>query len=153
VAVTKGGLALRFPLFGHKEPSTRNGRKFARLKAGDAVLTTFVVQDGDEGFVLAAARDGHAIAVDLEDVALLAGPGRGTMLIKLATGVELLAARYAPSPRTNPLVVRTDKGKKYELFAEGLLATRGGRGKAVVKRSNFASADTVLPEVPELGES
>ncbi len=153
VAVTKLGLALRFPLFGHKEPSTRAGRKFARLKAGDAVLTTFTVKDGDEGFVLAAARDGHAIAVDLDDVALLSGPGRGTMLIKLASGVELLAAKHAPSPRTEPLVVRTDKGKKYELFAEGLLATRGGRGKAVVKRSDFATVDHELPPVPELGES
>lgn len=152
VAITKLGLALRFPLFPHKEPSTRSGRKFARLKPGDAVLTAFIQVEGQEGYVIAAARDGHAIAVDLEDLAVLAGPGRGTMLIKLASGVELLAARYAKSLRTEPLVVRTDKGKKYELFAEAQLGTRGGRGKAVVKRSDFATVDWDLPEIPELGE-
>lgn len=152
VAVTKLGLALRFPLFPHKDPSTRSGRKFARLKPGDEVLTVFTQVDGQEGYVIAAARDGHAIAVDIEDLAVLAGPGRGTMLIKLAASTELLAARYAKSLRTEPLVVRTDKGKKYELFAEGQLGTRGGRGKAVVKRSDFATVDWELPEVPELGE-
>ena len=151
VAVTKQGLALRFPLFPHKEPSTRSGRKFARLKEGDEVLTVFTQVEGQEGFVIAAARDGHALAVNLDETAILAGPGRGTILIKVGAGVELVAARYAKSPRTDPLVVRTDKGKRFELFADSLLGARGGRGKAVVKRSDFATVDWELPEVPDLG--
>jgi DNA gyrase subunit A len=151
VAVTRQGMALRFPLFPHKEPSTRSGRKFAKLKEGDEVLTVFTQVEGQTGYVVAAAKDGHALAVELEETAVLAGPGRGTILIKLGVGVELLAARYAKSPRTDALVVRTDKGKKFELFAEGLLGARGGRGKPVVKRSDFAAVDWELPEVPDLG--
>ena len=38
VAVTRGGLALRFSLRGHREPSTRSGRKFTRPKQGDEVI-------------------------------------------------------------------------------------------------------------------
>ena len=150
VAVTRLGLAFRFPLFGHREPSTRSGRKFARLKPGDAVIAVFAQEEQDEGYIIVAATDGHAIAVDLEDLTVLAGPGRGTMLIKLASGVELLTAKLVPSLRSGSVVVRTSKGKKYELFAESLVATRGGRGRAVVKRSNFKTVDHELPKVPEL---
>ena len=150
VAITHHGLALRFPLFGHREPSTRSGRKFARLKPGDGVLAVFAQKEDEEGYILAAATDGHAIAVDLEELSVLAGPGRGTMLIKLANDVELLAAKMTPALRTGSLTVRTNKGKKYELVADSLVATRGGRGRAVVKRSSFRTVDHDLPEVPEL---
>jgi DNA gyrase subunit A len=152
VAVTKKGLALRFPLFAHRDPSTRSGRKFARLKEGDEVETVFVQTEDMDGYVLAAATDGHGIAVDIEELAVLAGPGRGTQLIKLARDAEVLAAKYVPSERKGSLVVKTDGGKKYELFADSLAAARAGRGKAVVKRSNFAEVEPELPDVPELPE-
>ena len=38
IAVTRGGLALRFSLRAHREPSTRSGRKFTRPKQGDEVI-------------------------------------------------------------------------------------------------------------------
>ena len=153
VAVTRLGYAMRFSLWPHKEPSNRSGRKFCRLKDGDAVIATFIQEEEEqEGYVIAAADDGHAIAVSLEDIPVLAGPGRGNMLIKLAPGAELIAAEMVPSLRKGSLVVRTDKGKKYELFAESLLTTRGGRGKTVVKRASFATVDWPVPEVPELPE-
>ncbi|MBK6684498.1 MAG: DNA topoisomerase IV subunit A [Deltaproteobacteria bacterium] len=149
LAVTKGGLALRFPLFPHKEVSTRAGRKFAKLNEGDAVLTCFAVEQNDKGFVIAATTDGHGIAVPVAEIALLSGAGKGTMLIKVEDSA-VLAAKRAPSPRTEPLVVRTESGKKFELFAESLEGPRGGRGKALVKRSTFASVEHELPEVPAL---
>ena len=154
VAITRLGYAMRFSLWPHREPSNRSGRKFCRLKTGDAVIATFVqYEEEEEGYVVAVAADGHAIAVPLEEVPVLAGPGRGNMLIKVTEPNELIGAALVPGLRTGSLVVRTDKGKKYELFAEGLLATRGGRGKAVVKRTRFANVDWPVPEVPELPEA
>jgi DNA gyrase subunit A len=150
VAVTRNGLALRFSLAPHKQPSTRSGRKFARLKEGDEVLTVFL-QEGN-AYVIAAANDGHAIAVETEDLALLSGPGQGTMLIKLAPEAKLVGAIGAKSPRTGPLVALTENGRRYELFVESLLGTRGGRGKQVVKRASFADVELPLPEVPKLQE-
>ena len=148
VAITKQGLALRFPVFTHKDPSTRTGRRFARLKDGDEVITVF--PEEGQRFVIAAADDGHGIAVELSELSILAGPGKGTQLMKLGTEASLIAAVGAPSPRTGALVVLTDKGRRYELFAEALLTTRGGRGKPVVKRAQFASAEWPLPAVPDL---
>ncbi|NJK89023.1 MAG: hypothetical protein HC923_06195 [Myxococcales bacterium] len=41
VAVTRKGLAFRFLLFPHRDPSTRSGRRFARVKDGDEIATVF----------------------------------------------------------------------------------------------------------------
>jgi DNA gyrase subunit A len=150
VAVTKKGYAFRFPLFPHKEPSTRSGRKYARIKEGDEVLTVF--PSYDLRFVIAASDDGHGIAVRMEEIALLSGAGRGTMLIKLGKDASLIAVKPVPSARVGSLVVFTENGRRFELFAEALESSRGARGKALVKRSGFSSYEYTLPEVPELGE-
>jgi DNA gyrase subunit A len=150
VAVTRLGNAFRFPLLAHTEVSTRAGRKFAKLKEGDEVLTVFPAE-GNE-FVIAVADDGHAIAVQIDELALLSGAGQGTMLIKLDEGVKLIGAIGAPSPRTGSIIAVTDKGRRFELFAEALETTRGGRGKPVVKRSTFADVELPLPEVPVLDD-
>ena len=152
LAVTRRGLAFRFSLRAHRDPSTKSGRKFARLNSGDEVMT--VMPCDEFAYVMTAASDGHAIAVDIDEIPILGGAGKGNLLIKLSPGVHLLGAIGAPSPRIGKLVVYTDKGKKFEMTAEGLLATRGGRGKAVVKRSSFAEMTIDLPEIPDLnGES
>ncbi len=150
VAVTKKGYAFRFSLFPHKEPSTRSGRKYARLKDGDEVLTVFPTYD--LRFVIAVSDDGHGIAVRMEEIALLSGAGRGTMLIKLAKDASLLAAKPVPSPRVGSVVVFTDGGRRFELFAEALESTRGARGRALVKRSKFTEVEFQLPDVPQVGE-
>ena len=150
VAVTRQGLALRFPLAPHKDPSTRAGRKFAKLKDGDEVVAVFTVGKDEKGWVLAAATDGHGIAVDTEDIALLSGPGRGTQLIKLQGRSEVLGAKLARSKKGDALVVSTTKGKKYELTVQDVESTRGGRGKQVVKTASFASVEQELPTVPNL---
>ena len=102
--------------------------------------------------MIAASDDGHGIAVDFEDIALLSGVGQGSMLIKLQGNAELIAATTATGLRTGSLTVMTDKGKKYELFAESLESSRGARGKAVVKRSGFKSVQHETPEVPSFEE-
>ena len=67
VAVTRRGLGLRFSLRNHAEPSTRSGRKFARLNSGDEVLAVMPLgTDKEDDWVMCVADDGHAIAVDAE---------------------------------------------------------------------------------------
>ncbi len=148
VAITEQGMALRFPLAPHREPSTRAGRRFMRLNDGDRVLSAFCVEGSH--YLIACADDGHALAVAPEEVPLLAGPGKGATLIKLAKNARLIGAAGAPSLRVGPLVVKTEKGKEHELFAESLLGKRAGRGKQVVKRSKFQEVVHFLPEIPTL---
>lgn len=151
LAVTRQGLAFRFPLFPHKEPSTRAGRRFGRLNEGDAIFTVLPVKEEDRGWVLAATTDGHALAVDPDEVALLSGPGKGSMLIKVGEDAEVLAAIFARSTK-EALTVYTDKGKRHELRAPEVKGSRGARGSAVIKRGTFASAELPLPEVPNLAD-
>ncbi|MGF1509531.1 MAG: DNA topoisomerase (ATP-hydrolyzing) subunit A [Myxococcota bacterium] len=152
VAVTKKGLAFRFPLWPHQEPSTRSGRKFGRLKEDDRVLAVFVQKDEEDGFIVAAADDGHAIAVDLEEIPVLAGPGRGSQLIKLDSDASLIAALISPTDQEAPLEVRTTKGKKVQLWASELRASRASRGRLVVKTTGFAEVEWPLPQIPILAE-
>lgn len=156
VAVTQRGLAFRFPLFGHREPSNKNGRKFARLNEGDAILQVFVqgvdpsTGFDESGWIIVASTDGHALSVGLDELTVLSGPGKGTTLIKLADDAEVLAARITPSQRAHPLTVYTDKGKKYDLFVDAIAGNRGGRGKAVVKRTGFTEYEPPEVEIPSL---
>lgn len=151
VAVTKRGMILQFSLRPHREPSTRAGRKFARPRDDDEVMNVFLA-DGKK-FVIAAADDGHAIAVKLKDVPVLSGAGKGVMLMKLGPKAALIGAAVLESPRAGKLVALSEGGRRYELTVEGVEGTRGGRGKAVVKTSRFARVERELPEVRSLGES
>ena len=99
---------------------------------------------------MAAADDGHAIAVAIEDIPLLSGAGKGNMLIKLAPDANLIGAIGGASVRDAKLVMYTPGGRKHERGVEALLTTRGGRGKAVVKRNGFDAMDIPVPEIPVL---
>jgi DNA gyrase subunit A len=147
VAVTRGGQAFRFSLRAHKEPSTRAGRRFARLNEGDEVLTVFPAKG--QAYVLAVADDGHAIAVNLEEVPILSGPGKGNMLIKLDAGARLLAA-VGVATLDGSLVAYTEAGKRCEISARRAASARGGKGEVVVKKAGFVRVELPAPEVPVL---
>ena len=118
------------------------------MNEGDEILTVFPCDTLK--FVIAAASDGHAIAVKVTDLPVLSGPGKGVMLIKLASDAQLIGAIGVAFKRDERLVAVTDKGKKYDLKVDDVLGARGGRGKQVVKRATFATVEMRLPIVPEL---
>jgi len=136
LAVTRGGLGLRFSLRNHGEPSTRAGRKYARLNKGDEILAVLPLgtRGGEADWVMCAADDGHAIAVDAEEVSLLAGPGKGVIVMKVAKGVSLLGAEIGWRD-LDAISVTTAQGKQRSLTLRSLQATRGGRGSWIVRRA------------------
>ena len=99
---------------------------------------------------MAASDDGHAIAIDVDDIPLLSGAGKGNMLIKLSADTSLIGVIGAASVRDTKLVAYTPGGRRHERGVEALLSTRGGRGKAVVKRNGFDAMDIPVPEIPDL---
>ena len=147
VAVTKGGLAFRFSLSTHRDPSTRAGRKFARLNEGDEVLLVSYVKDSDG--VMAATSDGHALAVVAGELALLSAAGKGSMLMKVEDGERVIGAQIALMKR-DVISIETEKGKTIDLTFMGLEGTRGGKGTQVVKRDRFARVVLPPPVVPSL---
>jgi DNA gyrase subunit A len=142
LALTKAGLGFVFSLRPHREPSTRAGRRFARLNDGDEVLAVLPARLDDT--VLVATTDGHALGVSVGEIGMLSGPGKGSMVIKVDEGERVLGAVLALGPR-DVITVETDKGKTLELTRDKILGTRGGKGEAIVKRDRFARV--VLPPI------
>ncbi|AKT39813.1 DNA gyrase/topoisomerase IV subunit A [Chondromyces crocatus] len=137
VAVTRGGQGFRFSLRPHRDPSTRAGRRFARLNEGDEVFAVLPPGARDEDIVLCASSDGHALGVSAGELPSLAGPGKGSMLMKLEEGERLIATTLALGSN-EVLTVETDKGKILDLRADKIAGARGGKGHPIVKRDRFA---------------
>src|SRR5690606_37387026 len=151
VAVTRGGLGLRFSLRNHAEPSTRAGRKFARLNKGDEILNVMPLGTvkGERDYVMCAADDGHAIAVDDEEISLLSGAGKGVMVMKLAKNAHLIGAELGHRALDQITVVTTN-GSERSLTLQSLEATRGGKGSLLIKRGGFSAYRWREVATPEL---
>ncbi|EYF05263.1 DNA gyrase/topoisomerase IV subunit A [Chondromyces apiculatus] len=137
VAVTRGGLGFRFSLRPHRDPSTRAGRRFARLNDGDEVLAVLPSGVRDEDMVLCASSEGYAIGVPVSELTALSGPGKGSILMKVEEGDRLLGAVLALEHK-DVITVETDKGKVMDLRADKIAGSRGGKGQQIVKRDRFA---------------
>src|SRR5690606_6344896 len=74
IAVTRSGQSLRFSLRAHREPSTKTGRRFARLGPDDEVL--YVAQVGEGETIACVTARGQALLCLADEVSLLSGPGK-----------------------------------------------------------------------------
>ena len=146
VAITKLGLSLRFSLRAHREPSTKNGRKFTRPKPGDEVVYVGLITDDDA--VACATRSGRALLCEAEDISLLSGAGRGVMLIKLQKGDELIGARVLVYT-DDALIVKRDGGSEYKItLGKYEVVSRGGKGFQLFKRGKLEKEVYQEPEIP-----
>jgi DNA gyrase subunit A len=150
IAVTRGGLSLLFSLRGHREPSTRTGRKFTRLKAGDEVIYVGAVYADD--CVACASRQRRALLCSTDEVSLLSGPGRGVMLIKLAKGDELVAAKVLGYD-DDALIVKREGGSEYRITRRKYeTVSRGGKGFQLFTRGKVEAQVYQEPEIPSFPE-
>jgi DNA gyrase subunit A len=147
VAVTKQGLAFRFSLSGHREISTRAGRKYGKLNEGDEIVMVGVV--GEKDGVLAATSDGHALGVPVRELALLSGVGKGSMLIKVDDDARVLGAVVALAPN-DAIVVETGRGREMSITYKSVLGKRAQTGSALVRRDGFARVVHQPPTIPSL---
>jgi DNA gyrase subunit A len=147
VAVTANGMAFRFSLRGHRDPSTRAGRRFARPVAGDEVVGVFLQDDAAEA-VLVAASDGHVLGVDVDELPVLSGAGKGVKLIDLKDGERVVAAKLTARGDAT-LEVLSEKGKTVAVTlgeARGSRATKGTKKRErLVKPAPTALESPVLP--------
>jgi len=135
-ALTRGGRILRFPLKLHEDVSTRAGRKYARLNAGDQVLAVYPVPAAGMR-VGAASRGGRAIVFALDDTPILKAAGKGVTGIKLRDDDEVIAFELARSTLQGPTVT-TSFGRDLVVRERKFgLGKRGSRGKVVLKRGSI----------------
>ena len=143
IAATSDGFALRFGLGGFAEPSTRSGRRYARVK-GDASVINVLPLGGTET-ILAVTRDCRAMVCSAEDVNYLSGAGKGVTLIRLAAGDQLLGFKVSSGDR-DLLTVETNRGAKKNIStAKYRVTSRGGRGTEIQK--NGKTKTLVVPPI------
>jgi DNA gyrase subunit A len=145
VAVTKQGLSFRFSLRPHREASTRAGRKYGKLNEGDEIVFVAVTA-GTKDAVLVATSDGHALGVPVDELALLSGVGKGSMLIKVDDDARVLGAVLALAPNDS-ITVETGKGKEMSITYRSVQGKRAQAGSAIVRRDGFAK---VVPQLPSI---
>jgi DNA gyrase subunit A len=146
LAVSSDGYSLRFSLAGFVEPSTRAGRKFARVGEGGEIVGVARVT-GDE-IVIAATRQARAMLCKVEEVNFLSGPGRGVILIKLQKEHDRLLGFIASSGDRDLLTVETTRGAEQTIStAKYGVTSRGGKGRELLQRGEFTK---VVPRPVEL---
>lgn len=136
MVATARGQVLRVPLSPFRTASTKVGRKFCRLAAGDRVV--FVGLVGTATTMFLASANARIIHFAVTDVPVLSGPGKGVRGMKVASDDQVLGAALLTNPR-DCLYVETTAEKemvfgqvKYEI------TSRGGKGIRTSHRSGFA---------------
>ena len=145
-AASSNGFALRFCLAPFAEPSTRSGRRFARVAAGASIIGMEPI-DGSE-VILAVSKNCRAIVCEAEEVNYLSGAGKGVTLIRLAKDDELIGFKASKGDR-DLLTVETNRGAKKTIStAKYRVTSRGGRGNEIQKNGKIAKVIYPPPEAP-----
>jgi DNA gyrase subunit A len=147
-AVTSDGYALRFSLDPFVDPSTRSGRRYARPAAGAQVVDV-AEMTGKEVLIVATAA-ARALLCRADDVNYLSGPGRGVILIKLASEDDRVLGFIASSGDRDLLTVETSRGGEQTISTAKYEVTgRGGKGRELLQRGQFTRVIRPTPAAPE----
>jgi DNA gyrase subunit A len=148
VAVTSDGYSLRFSLEPFVEPSTRAGRRFARTGEGAEVVGVNRLTGGE--VLIAATREARGLLTRAAEVNFLSGPGRGVILIKLASKEDRVLGFIASSGDRDLLTVETSRGAEQTISTAKYEVTgRGGKGRELLQRGQFTRVVWPAPEAPQ----
>jgi DNA gyrase subunit A len=148
VAVTSDGYSLRFSLEPFVEPSTRGGRRFARVAEGAEVVGAARITGGE--VLIAATREARGLLAKAEEVNFLSGPGRGVILIKLVSKGDRVLGFIASTGDRDLLTVETSRGAEQTISTAKYEVTgRGGKGRELLQRGQFTRIVWPTPEAPQ----
>jgi len=147
VAVSSDGYALRFGLEPLVEPSTRAGRRYAR-PAGGAETMGVARITGKEVLIVATA-EARGLLCRADEVNYLSGPGKGVILIKLASEEDRVLGFIASTGDRDLLTVETSRGAEQTISTGKYEVTgRGGKGRELLQRGRFTRIVWPMPEAP-----
>ncbi|MEQ9406141.1 MAG: DNA topoisomerase (ATP-hydrolyzing) [Fuerstiella sp.] len=140
---TRRGQVLTIPFHNFRTPSTKSGRKYCRLRAGDAVVYCQLITDAETVFF--ASAHGRILHFALADVPMLTSAGKGVRGIKLDADDHLLGVVQLSRP-SDCLRVINSNGKELVFGQQKYqVSSRGGRGILTSKRTNFETV--IQPEI------
>ena len=132
-------LGLRFALDAAPEVSTRAGRRYAKTGEGDEIIG---VQPVRRRRICSSSLTAmtNALVCKVDEVNVLAGPGKGVMVIKVDDGDRVVGLpRGATEPEGRGIEFETQKGRKLrlqprEVRGDGAAAARATRCRASATR-------------------
>ena len=152
VAVSSDGYSLRFSLEPFVEPSTRAGRRYAR--PGEGAEFVGVARATGSEVLIVATREARALLTKAEEVNFLSGPGRGVILIKLASKDDRVLGFIASTGDRDLMTVETSRGAEQTISTAKYEVTgRGGKGRELLQRGQFTRVVWAPPEAPPSLES
>jgi len=150
LAVTSDGYSLRFGLDAFVEPSTRNGRKYARPAKGHEVVGVEVIHGNET--VIVVTQQGRALLCAADEINYLEGAGKGVILIKTAKDDRVIGFKPSVGDR-DLLTVETTRGATQNISsAKYEVTSRGGKGREIIKRGGFQRIVHDEPDLPVLVE-
>ena len=136
VVVTSAGYVYRLPLSLYRAESTKSGRRYAKLDAGDQVVYARMMRPQES--LMLATKKCRVIQFPVSEINILTGVGKGVIGIKLDDGDRCVGG--APiRGRFDKIAVETTSGKVME-YGPGMAnvsSGRGTRGTEVAKRAEF----------------
>jgi len=137
IAVTKRGFGFRLNPDPHREISTRAGRRYAKLSAGDEVVGVLPFKP-KEALAVVTAKS-HALMCMADEAAELANPGKGVTMIKVAADDEVVGFGLGDPYCDEILLVELENGKKVAIGpGHDEVVSRGGRGHALSRKAKVA---------------
>jgi len=147
VAVSKGGLGLRFNLDPHRELSTRAGRRFAKPAEGDEIVGVAVAAASD--ILCVVTSDARALLCKVDELPDLANPGRGVTAIKVDGDATVVGFGVGRPKEKDVLIAETDDGKQIPVGPGRFDITgRGGKGHTLKRKTKIVRAAPPLPTNP-----
>ncbi|MFY7875351.1 MAG: DNA gyrase subunit A, partial [Pirellula sp.] len=146
-AATSNGYAMRFGLEQFVEPSTRSGRRFARVAPEHEVIGVEAIHGSET--ILAITAECRAMVCPSVEINYLSGAGKGVILIKIAKTDRLLGFKASTADR-DLLVVETNRGAQKTIStAKYRVTARGGRGIELQKNGKISAIVTDPIKAPD----
>ena len=102
--------------------------------------------------LIAVTREARAMLCRVDDVNFLSGPGRGVILIKIDPKHDRVLGFVASTGERDLLTVETSRGAMQTVSTAKYEVTgRGGRGRELLQRGQFAKVVVPLPDVAGSG--
>jgi DNA gyrase subunit A len=135
VGLTRHGRIVRLAFEAFAEPSTRTGRRYARVDDADGVLSVEISLGGE--IVSVASKEGNVLLFPVKEANVLRGAGKGTTAITLKESDEVVAWCLADT-EAQGVRVTASTGRTIDVtVAELDLGHRAGRGRSLFRRAEI----------------
>ena len=132
LTVSSKGVGFKFDLSQFNSVTTRAGKKFAGVKAGDSIMGVDIL---DLPLVLFLTNEGKAVVVAAKDIPQLTGAGKGVKLVNVKKG-EIALFRDVRKGEQVKVIDEKGKEKVIDLKHYSVM-TRGSVGLKAVKAVKF----------------